>query len=241
MSREPRRETGSDEPVASAAAGESGDGPDLPGDPDRDAAAQAPTAESERDPHAPGIPLGEGLVEGEGGYLSSLLRRGSDDETLREQLREASAAAFRKVEESAPPSVASRLRALRNRIRTRPILDTTWRMMVFTLGVTLVVAGLIMFIIPGPGFATVILGLVVLGSEFTWATRALNPVKDAARRASEAAFDPRRRKRNLLLGGFAGVIVGLIALWYLYEFGLTIDPILLWLDDARDWVRDKVA
>lgn len=153
------------------------------------------------------------------------------EERLRQQFREVSGVAFRRVEATAPPGISSRLRRLRERARKRRSLDTAWRVMVLALGVTLVLAGLIMFVIPGPGFATVILGLVVLGSEFTWATRVLDPVKEAARRASEAALDPRRRRRNLTLGAVAGVLAGLAAWWYLARYGVTIDPILNAIED----------
>ena len=160
-----------------------------------------------------------------------------EDDTLRQQIREVSAEAFRRVEASAPEPVQARLRAFRERIRSRRSLDTAWRMMVFALGNTLVIAGVIMFLIPGPGFATVILGLVVLGSEFTWATRVLDPVKDAARRASEAALDPRRRRRNLVVGGIAGVIAGIGAWWYLAHFGLTLDPLWALVTDVVGWFK----
>jgi len=127
------------------------------------------------------------------------------------------------------------MRALRERARSRRSLDTAWRMMVLALGVTLLAAGALMFVLPGPGFATVILGLVVLGSEFTWATRVLDPVREAARRASEAALDPRRRRRNLTLGAVAGVLVGIAAWWYLARYGLTFSPILNGVEDLVSW------
>lgn len=107
--------------------------------------------------------------------------------------------------------------------------------MVFAIGATLLVAGLIMFVIPGPGFATIILGLVVLASEFTWAKRALTPVKEAARRASEAAMDPRRRRRNLILAAICGVLVGIAVVWYLLTYGATFNPILDWAHAFVDW------
>jgi uncharacterized protein (TIGR02611 family) len=154
--------------------------------------------------------------------------RQHDEERLRQHLRDASTAAFRRVEASAPPSVGTRMRALREGARGRRSLDTAWRMGVLTLGATLLTAGALMFVLPGPGFATVILGLVVLGSEFTWATRVLDPVRGAARRASEAALDPRRRRRNLILGGVAGVIAGIAVTWYLVRFGMTIGPLFDW-------------
>lgn len=163
-------------------------------------------------------------------------RSGDDEETLRRQLREASGAAFRRVEATAPPGVQVRMRALRERIRSRRSLDTAWRMMVLALGLTLVGAGLIMFVLPGPGFGATILGLVILASEFTWATRVLDPVKEAARRASEAALDPRRRRRNLTIGALAGVIAAVALIWYLDRFGLTLDPLLELVGAIRDWV-----
>ena len=92
-----------------------------------------------------------------------------------------------------------------------------------------------MFVIPGPGWATVILGLVVLASEFSWANRALTPVKDAAKRASDAAMDPRKRRRNLTLAAIAGVLIGIALVWYLADYGLTLGPILALLDSFMAW------
>jgi uncharacterized protein (TIGR02611 family) len=158
-----------------------------------------------------------------------------DDESLREQIKEASTAAFHKIEASAPPSVAVRLRRFREALRRNRGLDTAWRVMVFAIGVTLVVAGVIMFVIPGPGWATVILGLVVLASEFGWANRALTPVKDVAKRASDAALDPRKRRRNLTLAAIGGVLIGIVLVWYLANYGLTLGPILALVDSFMAW------
>lgn len=159
-----------------------------------------------------------------------------DDDRFREQFREASTTAFRRVEATAP-GVAARIRAIRERVRKRRSLDTAWRMMVLALGLTLVAAGLVMFVLPGPGFGALILGLVVLASEFTWATRVLDPVKDAARRASEAAMDPRRRTRNLILGAIAGVAVAIALTWYLSTYGWTLQPMWDLVGAVVDWIR----
>jgi uncharacterized protein (TIGR02611 family) len=157
------------------------------------------------------------------------------DETLRGQLKDASTAALRRVEASTPPVVMSRLRRFREKLRRNRGLDTAWRVMVFALGVTLMVAGVIMFVIPGPGWATLILGLVILASEFSWANRALTPVKDAATRAKDAAMDPRKRRRNLTLAAIGGVLVGILLVWYLESYGLTLGPILALLDSMMTW------
>jgi uncharacterized protein (TIGR02611 family) len=171
-----------------------------------------------------------------GGNSGSAAER-DDDDSLSHQIKEASTAAFHRIEASAPPSVAVRLRRFREALRRNRALDTTWRVLVFALGVTLVVAGVVMFVIPGPGWATVILGLVVLASEFSWANRALKPVKDAARRASDAAMDPRKRTRNLTLAAIGGVLIGLVLVWYLATYGLTLGPVLALLDSLLAWFR----
>lgn len=124
------------------------------------------------------------------------------------------------------PRWQSRTRRFRERIRAQPLLDTAWRVGVFALGATLLAAGVVMFVFPGPGWATIILGLVVLASEFAWASRALDPVKAAARRASEVALDPKRRKRNLTLAALAGVACAIALVWYLTVYGATLAPLL---------------
>lgn len=156
-------------------------------------------------------------------------RRESRIEALSDTVEQVSEKALARVEEHVPAPLQSRVRRLRERVRARRSLDTMWRVAVFALGITLLAAGLVMFVLPGPGFATIILGLVVLGSEFAWASRALDPVKAAARRASEAALDPKRRRRNLAISAVLGVAVGLIAWWYLRSYGLTVAPIIGWV------------
>ena len=44
---------------------------------------------------------------------------------------------------------------------------------VFVVGMTLLAAGAAMLVLPGPGIAVILLGLVVLSAEFQWAKRAL--------------------------------------------------------------------
>jgi uncharacterized protein (TIGR02611 family) len=49
---------------------------------------------------------------------------------------------------------------------------------VFLVGMTLLVAGTAMLVLPGPGIAVILLGLVVLSAEFRWAKRALAWVRE---------------------------------------------------------------
>jgi len=44
-------------------------------------------------------------------------------------------------------------------------------------GFALLVAGLVMLVVPGPGWLTIAAGLAVLAAEFVWARRALESIK----------------------------------------------------------------
>jgi len=59
----------------------------------------------------------------------------------------------------------------REAIRRRPWLNHLYKLIVTVLGVLVVVIGLILVPLPGPGWLIVFLGLTILGSEFHWARR----------------------------------------------------------------------
>jgi uncharacterized protein (TIGR02611 family) len=74
------------------------------------------------------------------------------------------------------------------------IVRSTKRIVVFVVGVALVLAGLAMFVLPGPGILVVILGLAVLATEFVWAERVLDRAKEQASKAKDRASSTFRRR-----------------------------------------------
>ncbi|WP_240739810.1 TIGR02611 family protein [Leucobacter triazinivorans] len=58
-------------------------------------------------------------------------------------------------------------------IRRRPWLNTTYKVIITALGVVIVIVGLILVPLPGPGWLIVFIGLTVLGTEYHWARRLL--------------------------------------------------------------------
>ena len=58
-------------------------------------------------------------------------------------------------------------------IRTRPWLDVLYRVVITVLGSLIVLIGLVLVPLPGPGWLIVFIGLTVLGSEYHWARRML--------------------------------------------------------------------
>lgn len=56
-------------------------------------------------------------------------------------------------------------------IRERPWLDGTYKVLLTVVGIAIIVIGLILVPLPGPGWLIVFIGLTVLGSEYHWARR----------------------------------------------------------------------
>jgi uncharacterized protein (TIGR02611 family) len=52
------------------------------------------------------------------------------------------------------------------------------------VGVIVLLAGVVMLAVPGPGWATIVLGLVILSTEFEWAARARHRLVLALRRGA---------------------------------------------------------
>ena len=63
------------------------------------------------------------------------------------------------------------MRRWRAMIARRPWLEVVYKTLLTVLGVGIVVVGLILVPLPGPGWLIVFIGLTVLGSEFHWARR----------------------------------------------------------------------
>jgi uncharacterized protein (TIGR02611 family) len=61
------------------------------------------------------------------------------------------------------------------------------RGVVTLVGAAIVVLGVLLIVLPGPGFLTIVAGLAVLATEYDWARRALDRAKDRALRAAEQA------------------------------------------------------
>jgi uncharacterized protein (TIGR02611 family) len=68
------------------------------------------------------------------------------------------------------------------------------RVAVAVVGGALVVAGLAMLVLPGPGLVLIVIGFAVRGTEFVWAERALDYTKQKATTAGNAVKRTVRRR-----------------------------------------------
>ena len=68
------------------------------------------------------------------------------------------------------------------------ILRNGKRIAVSVVGLVLLLLGLVMMVLPGPGLLFVIAGLAVLATEYVWAQRMLNYAKRKAEQAKNAVL-----------------------------------------------------
>jgi uncharacterized protein (TIGR02611 family) len=76
--------------------------------------------------------------------------------------------------------------------RSRP-LHLVWQGGVFVIGLAVVVGGVILLPLPGPGWLIIFAGVAIWGTEFAWAQRALRWARQQAGAAAKAV---RRRFRR---------------------------------------------
>lgn len=69
----------------------------------------------------------------------------------------------------------------------RFVVRSSKRVAVLVLGGALVVGGMVMLVLPGPGFLVIIGGLAVLATEFAWAAFLLDNARRQYKRAERAA------------------------------------------------------
>ncbi|MFG1669155.1 TIGR02611 family protein [Streptomyces sp. Y7] len=107
-------------------------------------------------------------------------------------------------------------------IKARRALHLSWQVGVFVIGLAIVVAGIILLPLPGPGWVIIFAGMAVWATEFVWAQLVLRWTKRKVTEAAQRALDPKVRRRNIILTTIGLVIVGAILAFYLWKFGFVM-------------------
>lgn len=89
------------------------------------------------------------------------------------------------------------------------------RVLVVLVGITVLLAGIIMLLTPGPAFAVIPIGLFILALEFVWAEQALSKALDQAEKAKEKAQQTNKTERALIAIAAILAIAGIV-LWAIY-------------------------
>ncbi|MEV6115562.1 TIGR02611 family protein [Streptomyces sp. NPDC052109] len=107
-------------------------------------------------------------------------------------------------------------------VKARRLLHLSWQVGVFVAGLAVVIAGIIMLPLPGPGWVVIFGGMAVWATEFVWAQIVLRWTKRKITEAAQRALDPEVRRRNIALTVIGLVIVAVLVGIYVWEFGLVM-------------------
>ncbi|WP_405482705.1 TIGR02611 family protein [Streptomyces sp. NBC_00009] len=104
-------------------------------------------------------------------------------------------------------------------IKARRALHLSWQVGVFVAGLAVVVAGVIMLPLPGPGWLVIFGGMAIWATEFVWAQLVLRWTKRKVTEATQRALDPAVRRRNIILTSVGVVIIAVLVAIYVWKFG----------------------
>ena len=131
----------------------------------------------------------------------------------------------------------------------RTIARNAKRLLVFILGVAVLLAGVAMLALPGPGVVVIIVGLVILATEFTWAERVLDKTTEKAASTATKVTGNKNGQRALAASGI-GMIIGGIAIGVLFSdfvvVGVSVSVagiigLCTLLPQVQAWIDDKAA
>ncbi len=83
-----------------------------------------------------------------------------------------------------PVGLRSRITEAWENPATREIARHTRRVVVTAVGLAVVVVGVLLLVLPGPGLLVVIAGLALLATEYEWARRLLERAREKSRSAA---------------------------------------------------------
>jgi uncharacterized protein (TIGR02611 family) len=113
------------------------------------------------------------------------------------------------TERRSEPKLVAKLRDQRERHGDRSRIV---RVLFIAAGVTLLLGGIAMLVLPGPAFVVIPIGLALLSLEFTWAENALDSSLEQAAKAQRKAAETTPVQRALTAAAIA-LGVGAFVTW----------------------------
>ncbi|MFE7426811.1 MULTISPECIES: TIGR02611 family protein [unclassified Streptomyces] len=107
-------------------------------------------------------------------------------------------------------------------IKASRALHLSWQVGVFVVGLAVVVAGVVMLPLPGPGWLVIFGGMAIWATEFVWAQLVLRWTRRKVTEAAQRALDPKVRRRNVILTVVGLVIAAVLVGIYVWKFGITM-------------------
>ncbi|GHC42423.1 TIGR02611 family protein [Streptomyces cinnamoneus] len=107
-------------------------------------------------------------------------------------------------------------------VKRHRTLHLSWQVGVFVVGLAVVIAGIIMLPLPGPGWLVIFGGMAIWATEFVWAQLVLRWTKRKVTEAAQRALDPEVRRRNIILTVTGLVIVAALVGVYVAKYGFAM-------------------
>ena len=131
----------------------------------------------------------------------------------------------------------------------RTIARNAKRLLVFIVGVAVLVAGVAMLALPGPGVVVIIVGLVILATEFAWAERMLDKTTEKAAGAATKVTGNKSGQLTLAASGVGMIIGGIVIAMVSSTFmavgiSVTIAGVIglcTLLPQVQAWIDEKAA
>ena len=92
------------------------------------------------------------------------------------------------------------------------------RIGIFVVGVLVVGAGIALLALPGPGVVVIIVGLLILATEFDWAQRLLDIVVERAADAVSKVQESKSGRIMLALSGIVLIVAGIVVIVAFSQF-----------------------
>ena len=121
------------------------------------------------------------------------------------------------------------------------------KVIVLILGVAVLLAGFALLALPGPGMIVIIVGLVILSTEFAWAQRWLDYAVEKAAGATTKAQQSKSGRIMLALSGLTLITVGVLVIvffsnWLVAGISLIFAGVIglcTLLPKVQDWIAEK--
>ena len=110
----------------------------------------------------------------------------------------------------------------RDSVRTNRTLDAAWRTVILVVGLTIVGLGTFFLLFLGPGWAVIVLGLIILATEYAWAQRLLNPLKAFTSRLALLVMSREFRENRMKVILVTTMIIITLAYAYWSKWGATM-------------------
>lgn len=113
--------------------------------------------------------------------------------------------------------IGHRLAAIRKRARSSRVGLIVWRGLVIVVATLVILFGVVLLVIPGPGWLVIFAGLAILATEFDWAARLLRFARTQVARWTRWVMT-RGRWLQVALGAAGLIVLAAVAAagWWIY-------------------------